>query len=546
MKKYQSLFLSKLNKERDRFYKEGSFHKKEEILAFLHTVKGTAPTIALDELGEQAEILHRKLEKEPTTDDLSANQIREWLSPLFDTLNEEEEASSRDRQRHPVAYQSMPASSHNGTILIIDDDITLLTYMRDLLEKEGFTTVVQMDSLKALQSFYDTSPDLIVLDYQLKGTDGFQWLDTIKEKADLLLIPVVMVSGDQSKTTRLSAYEAGLDDYIQKPFEPDEFLVRIKAAFSRKHLLREAVLIDELTGAFNRKFMQRSLTRHIALFEQYGLISSLILMDLDKFKSVNDTYGHPVGDQVLKRFSTYIQENKRQSDSLIRIGGEEFLLVLPNTGQNEACSLANHWLKGFSKVTHVAGDVRFTMTFSAGLIEINKTGISNAAWFEWVDNSLYLAKSRGRNQVVIYEDSLPVQIESPTLEFAIVDDSSEVRETIKTFLSNGAIKEKRQITFFSDGASFLKSNWLSKEGMHILILDSHLKDLTGIHILSELKDRQLSESIITLMLMETYSEDDILKAIELGADDYMIKPFNQQDGATRLMQLLNRFVRRTP
>lgn len=178
---------------------------------------------------------------------------------------------------------------------------------------------------------------MILLDILLPDRSGIDVLKQIIGKAKKERIPIIMISGEHSIEVQKYAYSLGVMDYIQKPVDIDLFLVLIKNRFELKKEWQESIIVDELTGAFNRKYFNQTMKQLISDFRRTGRTFSLALLDLDLFKQVNDTYGHLMGDEVLQSFSEVVKQSIRTEDTFCRYGGEEFALFMPNTPRSRRC-----------------------------------------------------------------------------------------------------------------------------------------------------------------------------------------------------------------
>ena len=289
MEKYQKLFLERMSKTLNQ-WKEKEAIKEKSIYQFLHTIKGTAASIGLDDFSKEAEA---KIEGvDPAS--LKRWSLEEWQEYLhfFQPVKQEETTII-------VKNGIDKVNENEKLLLLIDDDITILNFMKENLEKAGFMVLAAVTGEKALTLFYDHKPDCILLDIHLPDQTGFEVLETILEKSHSYFIPIILLSSDNSKATRIRGYEKGAVDFIAKPFDIDELLARLNNRIKFKELVSDAVLIDELTGAFNRKFFKMEMDRYLKEFSRTKDVFSLVVLDLDHFKKVNDQYGHLVGDQVL-------------------------------------------------------------------------------------------------------------------------------------------------------------------------------------------------------------------------------------------------------
>ena len=237
-----------------------------------------------------------------------------------------------------------------ATVLIADDSLVIRAVVRAGLEGEGYSVREAVDGTTALEECRQQPPDVVLLDIEMPGLDGYQVLAALKADPDLKDVPVVFLTSRASMQDVVAGLRGGAHDYLKKPFEPPELLARVASAAHVKHLQdtlrrRNAELdrmsrTDVLTGLYNRRHLDEELLRRIKDALRYHNPICLLLLDIDHFKRVNDTYGHPAGDLVLSTFAQRLSETLRAGDIPGRWGGEEFLVILPRTDLDGALVVA--------------------------------------------------------------------------------------------------------------------------------------------------------------------------------------------------------------
>ena len=301
----------------------------------------------------------------------------------------------------------------SASILVVDDTPANLTLLATLLSEQGYDVRVAPEGKLALQSARACPPDLILLDIRMPGMDGYQVCRELKADARLRAVPVIFLSALDAPQDKLSGFQAGGVDFVTKPFETLEVLARVsihlrlsalQAELEEKNQALEQANVelqrlastDPLTGLYNRRaILERSeLCLHLA--RRYGAPYSLIMFDIDHFKAINDQHGHDVGDRVLLAMTDRVQQALRETDTLARWGGEEFLVLAPQSEGEETCRLAERLreLVAQSEIDPVAGRV----TASFGVASV-KDGDSLEAVVKRADQCLYAAKRNGRNRV---------------------------------------------------------------------------------------------------------------------------------------------------
>lgn len=289
-------------------------------------------------------------------------------------------------------------------LLVIDDSPDVHRLLKARLKQEEIEIVSSESGEAGIVELKAHRPDLILLDLDMPSMDGFEVLRAIKDNADTVHIPVIVLSGLNSAEDKVSAFDLGAHDYIIKPFELTELRVRIRAALRLNFLLKmlaQRAQIDGLTGLWNRAYFDRRVQDEVSRVQRHDGALSIAFFDADHFKSINDTFGHPAGDAVLQGLGQIIQRDSRQSDIACRYGGEEFVLIMPATGPADALAFCDRLRQSIEAVVWPRHPER-KVTVSIGVAgATTPIGVSAAAWVEAADKALYTAKKTGRNRVVL-------------------------------------------------------------------------------------------------------------------------------------------------
>lgn len=287
--------------------------------------------------------------------------------------------------------------------LLIDDspDVHRLLAMR--LRSDGIDVVSATNGAEGVRIAEETIPSVVLLDIDMPEMDGFEVLRTLKDTEATLHIPVIMLSGLHSPHDKVTAFDLGAVDFITKPFDVTELRVRVRSALRVSFLLRmlsQRAQIDGLTGLYNRAHFDARWEEAASGCARHGRPLSIALIDLDHFKSINDTYGHPAGDAALQGLSKLLLRECRTSDIACRYGGEEFSLIMPETGPSAAetvCERIRHALSEFTWPKHPERSI----TCSIGIVGSDgPCATAASAWIEAADRNLYRAKNEGRNRIV--------------------------------------------------------------------------------------------------------------------------------------------------
>lgn len=303
-------------------------------------------------------------------------------------------------------------------ILLVEDDPIQAEATKNILHNVGYDVILAMDGISAIKLVKTDKPDLILLDVVLPGLDGYEVCRWLKLEESTRGIPVIMLTIKKELSDKISGLNIGADDYLPKPYNELELNARIYASLRTKalqdelrtknkqleDLLRKVeymAITDVLTGLYNRRRFHDVLAKEFERSKRYSTPLSLIFMDIDHFKSVNDVYGHLMGDKVLEELASIILKNIREIDTAARFGGEEFTVILPNTKKEDVVHLADRMRLTIEK--YVFPDMQDRkITVSIGISGMPDTEIDTEdELIRYADAALYRAKQAGRNRTVV-------------------------------------------------------------------------------------------------------------------------------------------------
>jgi len=306
-------------------------------------------------------------------------------------------------------------------ILVVDDHEDNIEVLKVRLESWGYRTASASNGADALKYVETSPPDLILLDVMMPEMDGNEVARRIKGNTALPFIPIIMQTALDSTDSKVEGLEAGADDYITKPIDFAELKARLHSMLRIKRLQealeeREKELleanerlthmsqIDALTGLDNRRCLNERIDEMFLQAKRLCEPFSLVMCDLDKFKSVNDTHGHQAGDEVLKQLAAILKDEAREIDRVGRYGGEEFMLLLPGTVLDAAVTFAERVRKRIEGHTFTFPGGTLTRTLSFGVAGSPHPRIKHADdLVRTADDALYVAKETGRNKVVRFD-----------------------------------------------------------------------------------------------------------------------------------------------
>lgn len=306
----------------------------------------------------------------------------------------------------------------NSSILIIDDSPTLRQEIIDILQRTSlFTFYFEAgDGIEGFKMVLNKRVDVILCDLEMPGMDGFKFLSMMGTREELQDVPVIMLTGREDQDAKVRGLEQGASDYVTKPFDPAELVARVKVQLKIKslqdslkksnELLLKLSNTDPLTQLFNRRFLTEALDRELTRSTRTNTPLALIMLDIDHFKKVNDTYGHQRGDLVLKRVANVLHAGLREYDIAARFGGEEFAIILPGTTLDQASEAAERIRQGCADISFTDELASLSLTVSLGVAAFPHSSIRHIDdLIREADYALYRAKRSGRNRVSLLGDT---------------------------------------------------------------------------------------------------------------------------------------------
>jgi diguanylate cyclase (GGDEF)-like protein len=291
-----------------------------------------------------------------------------------------------------------PTRAEAGKVLIVDDSPSTAAFYAAVLTQAGFLCQVVNDPLQTLEVLEAFTPELLLLDMHMPGASGEELAKVIRQQDAYLSTPIVYLSAESDLTRQWQAMSLGGDEFLQKPIQPAHLIAAVQSRIIRYRALRALMVRDSLTGLLNHTNFKERLRGEVARMKRLGKPMSVALIDIDFFKKVNDSYGHPVGDRVIKSLARLLKQRLRGADVIGRYGGEEFAVALPETAAEDAFRVLDALRGSFEAIVHAAGSHAFHTTLSAGIAAF-------PAWdgaeelINQADLALYAAKQGGRNRV---------------------------------------------------------------------------------------------------------------------------------------------------
>lgn len=284
-------------------------------------------------------------------------------------------------------------------IMIVDDDPHLAEMYATYLQEAGMVTLTLNDPLQALGPLSEFKPDLILTDMYMPGCNGMELAKAIRQIWASFSIPIVYLSSETDTDKQFHAMRMGGDAFLTKPISSERLISAVAGRAERMKIIRSLMVRDGMTGLFNHSAIMEQLELAITGARSHGTELCFAMIDLDKFKQVNDSYGHPVGDQVLITLARLLRQRLRKTDMVGRFGGEEFAVILPGCDIGTAVSLLDRLRESFAEICFPVGSETFFTTFSCGIATLPQYGAAELLCRS-ADAVLYEAKNEGRNRVV--------------------------------------------------------------------------------------------------------------------------------------------------
>lgn len=298
-------------------------------------------------------------------------------------------------------------------VLIVDDDPLQRRLLQASLVRYGYEVIEAVDGATAWELLKRDPVSLVITDWMMPTMNGLELIHNIREAKNFPgYVYIILVTAKDSKEDVVTGLDAGADDYLTKPFDPEEMRARVRIGeriLTLEAQLRESLdqlhimaTFDSLTGLLNRRAVYERAQSELDRAQREGRMLSLVMLDIDHFKQVNDTHGHLIGDQALRLVAGTITRSKRSYDWAGRWGGEEFLLVLPETSLAEAELIAERMRQGVAELRFPLSDGTFLelhVSMGVSSMDGNDPMLTLGMLLQSADDALYRAKDDGRNRV---------------------------------------------------------------------------------------------------------------------------------------------------
>ncbi|HEX3582872.1 MAG TPA: diguanylate cyclase [Thermoanaerobaculia bacterium] len=357
-----------------------------------HTLAGTAGTYGLERVAELAaegeEICCDQIVDQTATQalhaivaDLRAAIAAEATPPSLKLV------PPHDPMEEPMAEATR--------ILCVEDDTDQAAYLTTILEDAGYQTAWTGDAAQFETAFGSFRPDLVILDINLPDASGIDLARLVRNSPASATVPILFLTRDRALATQLEGLRAGGDDYLTKPVSAALLLTTVETRLERARLMRSLIDTDGLTGLLTHAAFERELEKAVMERARGEGAFTLVTIDIDRFKSINDSHGHATGDRALAALGSLLRRSVRRTDAVGRCGGDELAILLRHAGADAAEHLANEVLERCITMSR-----KVPFTFSSGVAEL-RGDEKLELWKERADEAMYAAKHAGRARVVV-------------------------------------------------------------------------------------------------------------------------------------------------
>ncbi|HWN44066.1 MAG TPA: diguanylate cyclase [Thermoanaerobaculia bacterium] len=290
---------------------------------------------------------------------------------------------------------------HTGSryrVLIVEDDPDLAVEYAVMLDAAGMDTEAICEPLQIMEPLYSFKPDLILMDVHMNGCTGPELAAVLRQQESYLSTPIIFLSDEEDADEQIAAIDLGGDEFLMKPVEPAHLVSAVSIRARRGRTLQSLISHDGLTGLLNHSNLKLHLEAELSRASRDDTDVAYAMIDLDFFKSINDTHGHAAGDRLLRSLGLFLRQRLRRSDVLGRYGGDELAVILPRTDGATALQVLERIRASFSELRHRVGDVEIGATLSCGIATYPAKPAAGLL-VQAADAALYKAKRAGRNRV---------------------------------------------------------------------------------------------------------------------------------------------------
>ena len=459
----------------------------------------------------------------------------------------------------PFAFpRSTDQTVRSAKVLVVDDEISVVQQIKLLLSRGGFKQVKGVSDSRSVMGVARVwKPALVLLDLRMQPVNGLQILKDMRNDDATSDIPVIVVSSAVDEVTTVTALNLGATDFLSKPVRSGELIARSRNALSEKAFrdleaahrqrLETDLLKDPLTGIANRRAFDYELNRRMIEWSRYRTPVGLAMIDLDRFKLINDRFGHHFGDVALQAVAKDVLDSTRSMDLVARFGGEELAVIMPSTTAHEAREVAQRVRGSIESIQLSCGSMQVPLSASIG-VSTAITGDDAKLLVRRADSAMYAAKRNGRNCVffndgsanrlassicpsrVVVDSALPNPADTPSAsKIAIVDDEPSTIMLVKKYLRDAGFDSFVEIMDATKAVATIET-----EKPDIVLLDIHMPKLSGLRVLELMRAKDSTATVPVLICSSDRKSESKVNALNLGANDFLQKPLDPSELLARV------------
>jgi diguanylate cyclase (GGDEF)-like protein len=357
-----------------------------------HTLAGTAGTYGLDQIAELA-VRGEEICCDQIVDNCATQALHAIVADLRAAIAAE--GAPPALKLVPAEEASCDSAVAAMRVLCVEDDPDQAAYLTTVLEDAGYQTAWTSDAAQFDAAFASFRPDLLILDVNLPDASGIDLARAVRNSAASATLPILFLTHDRTLDTQLDGLRAGGDDYLTKPVSAELLLATVETRLERARVMRSLIDTDGLTGLLTHAAFERELEKAVMEQARGEGAFTLVTIDVDRFKTINDTHGHATGDRALAALGSLLRRSVRRTDAVGRCGGDELAMLLRRAGAGAAEGLANEVLQRCITMSR-----KVPVTFSSGVAELRR-GDSLEKWKQRADDAMYAAKRAGRARVMV-------------------------------------------------------------------------------------------------------------------------------------------------
>lgn len=521
---------------------------RDVLLNYFHSIKGTAAMLehkTLSEIGSNCEKLLELLDSKSEYSHKLYSSLLEGVAKIL------EQSDVIEKNLPATIHSEVPFTSETNlvsydylysylgqTILIVDDDVAALDLLDKLFSRAGFFVLITTNAEEVYDLLDKKKVDLMLLDVQMPKLNGLELFENLVKKQ--INIPTIFISSNTDTKTKLTAFNLGAHDYIIKPFDFEEVVVRVERVLSDIEKSKTLLYIDETTGAYTKAFFNNNfkIARH--RFIDSSEPFAVALLDIDGFREINERLSYDVGNQVLTLFFNELKSQLSVTTQIYRLEADKFIILFPDYTVEKAYKSIEEIRSHLSTRPILINNKIVNIRFSAGISEMLSPSDTVFDVFEHVEDALKISKKEGRNRTTLTRHSRPKAFDnfkfnssrSRPIKILIIEDSSVLAHLIRQRLET----LQYEVQIAHDASKGLVKIKIFKPD--IIILDIMLPYSNGFDVAKAVKNDPELTKIKVIVISSQNNKENVQKSSQLNLDGFLVKPFGMQELESRIENLL--------